>query len=133
MEGYEVEHEFPGIGSRTMCLNARQSVLPGAAGATILLGMEDVTQRRNLEREKDDLLQQKKHCSRRYSIELPIACRIIASIILMKARARCSSKETRFHPGRRAQGICLVDSSCAETTACRREQPEQSKLHLTCQ
>ena len=24
MEGYEVEHEFPGIGHRTMCLNARQ-------------------------------------------------------------------------------------------------------------
>ena len=24
MEGYEVEHEFPGIGSRTICLNARQ-------------------------------------------------------------------------------------------------------------
>ena len=23
MEGYEVEHEFPGLGRRTMCLNAR--------------------------------------------------------------------------------------------------------------
>ena len=23
MDGYEVEHEFPGLGSRTMCLNAR--------------------------------------------------------------------------------------------------------------
>ena len=26
MEDYEVEHEFPGIGCRTMCLNARQVV-----------------------------------------------------------------------------------------------------------
>ena len=59
MEGYEVEHEFPGLGHRTMRLNARQVFYEGGAGTTILLGMEDVTERRILEREKDELLQQK--------------------------------------------------------------------------
>ena len=56
MEGYEVEHEFPGLGHRTMCLNARQVFYEGGADTTILLGMEDVTERRILEREKDELL-----------------------------------------------------------------------------
>src|ERR1700675_3899854 len=29
MENYEVEHEFPGLGHRTICLNARQLVHEG--------------------------------------------------------------------------------------------------------
>ena len=59
MEGYEVEHEFPDIGRRTMYLNARQVVYKEGAESTILLGIEDVTERRALEREKDELLRQK--------------------------------------------------------------------------
>src|ERR1700733_1712248 len=58
MEGYEVEHEFPGLGHRTMCLNARQVFYEGGADSTILLGIEDATAQRILEREKDDLLRQ---------------------------------------------------------------------------
>src|ERR1700723_4662255 len=56
MEGYEVEHEFPGLGHRTMCLNARQVFYEGGADTTILLGIEDVTAQLLLEREKDELL-----------------------------------------------------------------------------
>ena len=42
-ENFEVEHDFPGIGHRTMLLNARR--IPGEAGTTqlILLAMEDIT------------------------------------------------------------------------------------------
>ena len=54
MEDYEVEHEFPDLGNRTMSLNARQVFYKGGADTTILLGIEDVTERRILEREKDD-------------------------------------------------------------------------------
>ena len=62
MEGYEVEHEFPGLGHRTMRLNARQVFTEGGANTTILLGIEDVTAQRVLEREKDGLLRSsKKH------------------------------------------------------------------------
>src|SRR6478736_8825265 len=59
MEDYEVEHEFPDLGHRTMYLNARQVTYKEGAETTILLGIEDVTERRILEQEKDDLLQQK--------------------------------------------------------------------------
>ena len=96
MEGYEVEHEFPGLGSRTMCLNARQVFYAGGAGTTILLGMEDVTERRVLEREKDELLQQKDTLLEELQHRIANSLQIIASIILMKARV-VQSEETRFH------------------------------------
>jgi chemotaxis protein methyltransferase CheR len=96
MEGYEVEHEFPGIGSRTICLNARQVFYEGGAGTTILRGMQDVTERRNLEREKDDLLRQKDALLEELQHRIANSLQIIASIILMKARA-VQSEETRFH------------------------------------
>src|SRR4029434_10803717 len=56
MEGYEVEHEFPSLGHRTMCLNARQVFYEGGADTTILLGMEDVTGRRVLERGRGEVV-----------------------------------------------------------------------------
>jgi chemotaxis protein methyltransferase CheR len=103
MEGYEVEHEFPGLGSRTMCLNARQVFYEGGAGTTVLLGMEDVTERRILEREKDELLREKDAPLREKETlleelqhRIANSLQIIASIILMKARV-VQSEETRFH------------------------------------
>jgi chemotaxis protein methyltransferase CheR len=96
MEGYEVEHEFPGLGSRTMCLNARQVFYEGGAGMTILLGMEDITERRILEREKDELLQQKDTLLEELQHRISNSLQIVASIILMKARV-VQSEETRFH------------------------------------
>ena len=96
MEGYEVEHEFPGLGSRTMWLNARQVFYEGGANTTILLGMEDVTVRRLLEREKDDLLRQKDTLLEELQHRIANSLQIIASIILMKARV-VQSTETRHH------------------------------------
>jgi len=96
MDGYEVEHEFPGLGHRTMCLNARQVFYEGGAATTILLGMEDVTQRRLLEREKDELLRQKDVLLEELEHRIANSLQIIASIILLKARA-VQSEETRIH------------------------------------
>ena len=45
MDGYEVEYEFADLGHRTMCLNARQVFCDGSADRTILLGIEDMTDR----------------------------------------------------------------------------------------
>jgi chemotaxis protein methyltransferase CheR len=96
MDGYEVEHEFPGLGSRTICLNARQVFYDGGVGTTILLGMEDITERRALEREKDELLRQKDTLLEELQHRIANSLQIIASIILMKARV-VQSEETRFH------------------------------------
>jgi chemotaxis protein methyltransferase CheR len=96
MEGYEVEHEFPGLGRRTMCLNARQVFYEGGTNTTILLGMEDITDRRDLEREKDELLRQKEVLLEELQHRVANSLQIIASILLMKART-VQSEETRLH------------------------------------
>jgi chemotaxis protein methyltransferase CheR len=96
MEGYEVEHVFPGLGHRTMCLNARQVFYEGGADTTILLGMEDVTEQRLLERDKDDLLKQKDVLLEELQHRIANSLQIIASIILLKAKA-VRSEETRVH------------------------------------
>jgi chemotaxis protein methyltransferase CheR len=95
MEDYEVEHEFPHLGRRTMCLNARRVFYEGGAGATILLGMEDVTERRLLEREKDDLLRQKDVLLEELQHRIANSLQIISSVILMKART-VKSEEARL-------------------------------------
>jgi two-component sensor histidine kinase len=96
MEGYQVEHEFPDLGHRTMCLNARQVFYEEGAGPTILLGMEDITERLILEREKDELLRQKDVLLEEMDHRIANSLQIIASIILMKARG-VESEETRRH------------------------------------
>jgi two-component sensor histidine kinase len=96
MEGYEVEHEFPGVGHRTMRLNARQVFYERGADTTILLGIEDVTERRALEREKEELLKQKDVLLEELQHRVTNSLQIIASIILMKART-VQSEETRLH------------------------------------
>ena len=96
MEGYEVEHEFPDLGRRTMRLNARQLFYKEGANKAILLGIEDITAQRVLEREKEDLLRQKGVLLEELQHRVANSLQIIASILLMKARA-VQSKETRLH------------------------------------
>jgi len=49
LDGYEVEQEFQHIGWKTMRLNARRLFQESGQGALILLAMEDVTLRKQLE------------------------------------------------------------------------------------
>jgi len=93
IEKYEVEHEFPSIGRRTMLLNARKIFYDGN-GATNAI--EDDTERRALEREKDELLKQKDLLLREMSHRVNNSLSIIASILLLKA-ATVQSDETRRH------------------------------------
>ncbi|MBC7248133.1 MAG: MEDS domain-containing protein [Actinobacteria bacterium] len=48
-DGYEVEHDFPRIGRRSMLLNARRVYREGNRTDMILLAIEDVTARRSAE------------------------------------------------------------------------------------
>src|SRR5580658_7976079 len=92
---YEVEHEFPHLGTRIMRLNARQVFYKEGAETTILLGIEDVTVRRKLEHEKDDLLRQKDMLLEEIQHRIANSLQIIAGIILMKANT-VSSEEARL-------------------------------------
>lgn len=101
MDGFEVEHDFPGIGRRTMLLNARQVVYGENATRTILLAFSDITARRAIEREKEELLRLAEELLREKDVLLremqhrvANSLQIIASILLLKARA-VTSEETR--------------------------------------
>ena len=96
MDDYEVEHEFPQLGHRTMCLNARKVFYEGGAGTTILLAIEDITEKQRLLRENEELMQQKDVLLEEIQHRIANSLQIIASIILMKART-VLSEETRTH------------------------------------
>jgi len=49
--GYEVEHDFQGIGRKTILLNARQIYRENIGSHIILLAMEDITERKLVEKE----------------------------------------------------------------------------------
>jgi two-component sensor histidine kinase len=93
MEGYEVAHEFPEIGQRTMLLNARKVFDERGSHATILLGIEDITAARALEREKDELsrqkdelLEQKVMLGREFDHRLLNSLQLISSLLSMQSR-----------------------------------------------
>jgi two-component sensor histidine kinase len=96
IEDYEVEHEFPGLGLRTMCLNARKVIFEADLRTNILIGIEDITEQNRLRREKDDLLREKDVLLEEIQHRIANSLQIIASIILMKART-VNSEETRAH------------------------------------
>ena len=102
MDDYEVERQFPEIGKRTMLLNARKVFYEGNSHTTLLLGIEDVTARRALDREREDLLRKLQALLREKDVLLEElehrvgnSLQIIAAIILMKSRL-VTSEETRL-------------------------------------
>jgi two-component sensor histidine kinase len=96
VEAYEVEHQFPTIGRRVMLLNARQVFDEGGSVSALLLAIEDVTQRRDTEREKDELLRHKEILLQEMQHRVANSLQIIASILLLKARS-VQSEEIRLH------------------------------------
>ena len=98
MDAFEVEHEFPRIGRRIMLLNARAVFYADHARTTLLLAFEDVTERRAIEREKEELLRQRQKDVLLRELEHRVAnsLQIIASILMLKART-VTSEETRQH------------------------------------
>jgi two-component sensor histidine kinase len=96
IEDCEVEHDFPDVGCRTMLLNARKVFYEAGSRANILLGIEDVTRQRFLEREKDDLLRQKDVLLGEIQHRIGNSLQIIANIIMSKLKM-VESEETRRH------------------------------------
>lgn len=103
VEGFLVAQEFPRIGARIFLLHARKVLGTDDGHALILLGFEDITERRAIEHEKkllqvrtDDLLQQKEVLLAEMQHRIVNSLQIIASILMLKARA-VTSEETRQH------------------------------------
>lgn len=95
IEGYEVDRVFPVIGQRTMLLNARKVFYETGIHSTVLLAFEDITGRREVERQVHDLLREKDMLLEEMQHRVANSLQIIASILLMKART-VQSEETRL-------------------------------------
>jgi chemotaxis protein methyltransferase CheR len=96
MDGYEVQHEFPQLGSRIMLLNAREISYSEDADPGILLAIEDITARRLEERQLHRLLEQKELLLEEMQHRIGNSLQIIASILMLKARS-VQSEDIRSH------------------------------------
>ncbi len=118
MEGFEVARDFPRIGPRSILLNARKVFYKDNAHTTILLGLEDVTERRHTERALQKLLEQRETLLAEMSHRVANSLQIIASILRMKARA-VESAETRLHLNDACQRVLSVASVQKQLQASR--------------
>lgn len=103
MEDFEVTQHFSRVGPKIMLLNARRVLFTGDSTPSILLAFADITARRAIEIEKEHLLAQTEELLRQKNVLLQElqhrvanSLQIIASILMLKARA-VSSEETRHH------------------------------------
>ncbi len=95
IEGYEVDRAFPAIGSRIMLLNARKVFYETGAHSTVLLEFEDITGRRAVDQQMQELMREKEMLLDEMQHRVANSLQIIASILLMKART-VQSEETRL-------------------------------------
>lgn len=124
MDDFEVDHDFPGVGRRVLLLNARKVLYDTSPDTTILLAFTDITARRAIEREKEELLEQTKDLLRQKQVLLQEmehrvanSLQIIASILLLKARV-VTSEETRGHlkdAHQRVMSVAAVQSHLQAT------------------
>ncbi len=96
MDNFEVEQEFPTIGRRIMLLNARKVYYAGDANTTLLLAIEDITDRRNAERLLTVLSEQKDILLAEMGHRVGNSLQIVASILMLKARS-VHSEEAKEH------------------------------------
>jgi two-component sensor histidine kinase len=103
IEGFEITNMFPRIGERTFLLHACKVPRDVSIDDIILLGFEDITERRTVEREKerlqkqkDELLLQKEMLLSEMDHRIVNSLQIIASILMLKVRG-VVSEETREH------------------------------------
>jgi PAS domain S-box-containing protein len=89
VEAFEVEHEFPHIGKKLMLLNAHRIELEGQYKDRILIAIEDITDRREIERRKDDFLSIASH-------ELKTPLTTVKGYVQMLTRYMPESANERF-------------------------------------
>jgi two-component sensor histidine kinase len=96
MDHFEVEQDFPQIGKRTMLLNARKVFYVADSNTTLLLSIEDITDRRGAERLLHSLSEQKDMLLSEMGHRVANSLQIVASILMLKSRS-VESKESRGH------------------------------------
>ncbi|RYE36046.1 MAG: PAS domain S-box protein [Sphingobacteriaceae bacterium] len=89
VEDFEVEHDFPHIGRKLMLVNAHRIELEGEYKDRILIAIEDITERREIERRKDDFLSIASH-------ELKTPLTTVKGYVQMMARYMPQNADEKF-------------------------------------
>jgi two-component sensor histidine kinase len=92
LEAFEVDHDFPSIGRRTVVLNARRVHRPGGKVHQILLAIEDVTERVRLEREHALAHERIALLLNELTHRVKNSLQSIASMVMIEARIHKSSE-----------------------------------------
>ncbi len=130
MDDYEVRHEFPGIGLRDMLLNARKIFYEHGSHTTVLLAIEDITERRAAERTMKSLLDDKDMLLQEMEHRVANSLQIIASILSMKARS-VQSSESRLHLQEAHQRVMSIASVQKQLHRSGVNQPIEVEPYLT--
>jgi len=86
---FEVEHDFPHIGKKIMLLNAHRIEFDNEYSDRILIAIEDITERRDIENRKDDFLSVASH-------ELKTPLTTIKGITQLLQRSRHKTIDEKF-------------------------------------
>lgn len=96
VDAYEMDLNRPDLPPRRLVLNAQKLDYSDADNVRLLLAVSDVTDARLAEKLKDELLREKAILLQEVQHRVANSLQIIASILLLKARA-VTSDETRHH------------------------------------
>lgn len=96
VNGYEMDLERQGQGTRKLVLDARKLDYGSSDGVRVLLSIADVTDARVAEKIKDDLVREKIILLQELQHRVANSLQIIASVLMQSAR-RVQSDETRLH------------------------------------
>ena len=130
VEGYEVDREFAGIGRRIMLLNARKVFYADGTQIKTLLAFEDVTYRRGIEQQVQELLNEKDMLLAEMQHRVANSLQIIASILLMKART-VQSEEMRLQLQDAHKRVLSVAAVQQHLHAAGRGEPIEVGSYLT--
>jgi hypothetical protein len=124
MDAYEVDRQFPKLGHRTMLLNARKVFDEGNFHTTMLLGIEDITARRALEREREDLLRKQDTLLIEKDMLLKeLGCTVSS----MNCRSDGTGRRCGFFTPRSAAGWCARSAGRSEPMRGRKDGSELSE------
>lgn len=124
VEDFEVEHDFPHIGRKLMLLNAYRIELEGQFKDQILLAIEDITERREIERRKDDFLSIASH-------ELKTPLTTIKGYVQAMERMVNNETDTKFRGflSKTSKYLDRLNSLIAELLDVSRIQTGNIELH----
>ena len=126
--GYEISHEFPQLGQRTMLVSARR--IRGPKSTTIIVQFEDVTERRRDNAARDILLAESRHRAR----NLMALARALATQTETEGRSSTEYRDaflSRFEALVAAQDMSEATADLAELVARILRPSDGRRLHIS--